>query len=152
LKFNQPTTLNNIKLQIWTSRLLGWCGLKFIYDRWLSMGGTMTNACSAKLNGIGSTGILTNTWISTTWYWQNVNIMAAVKWVHEIIICILKKWLYIMLFMLICKITNGDTYHTVNKDSTVVIAFLVRNKAHTLPYFLTLLERLDYPKDRISLW
>lgn len=151
MKFNQPTTLNSIKLQIWTSRLLRWCGLKFIYDRWLSMGGTMI-ACSAKLNGIGSTGILINTWISTTWSWQNVNIMAAMKWVHEIINCVLKKWLYIMLFMLICKITNGDTYHTVNKDSTVVIAFLVRNKAHTLPYFLTLLERLDYPKDRISLW
>ncbi|KDR07691.1 hypothetical protein L798_02745, partial [Zootermopsis nevadensis] len=64
----------------------------------------------------------------------------------------LMKWIYIVLFMLICKITNGDTYHTVNKDSSVVIAFLVRNKAHTLPYFLTLLERLDYPKDRISLW
>ncbi|XP_047115562.1 glycosyltransferase 25 family member [Schistocerca piceifrons] len=38
------------------------------------------------------------------------------------------------------------------RDPTVVIAILVRNKAHTLPYFLTLLERLEYPKDRISLW
>jgi hypothetical protein len=35
---------------------------------------------------------------------------------------------------------------------TVFIALLVRNKAHTLPYFLTLLERLDYPKERIALW
>lgn len=38
------------------------------------------------------------------------------------------------------------------KNSTVVISVLVRNKAHTLPYFLTCLERLDYPKDRILLW
>jgi hypothetical protein len=34
----------------------------------------------------------------------------------------------------------------------VLIATLVRNKAHTLPYFLTLLENLDYPKDRIAIW
>jgi collagen beta-1,O-galactosyltransferase len=79
--------------------------------------------------------------------------MAAMKLVQGTIICILMKGLYIMvLFMLICNMANGDTYQRGNKDSTVVIAFLVRNKAHTLPYFLTLLERLDYPKDRISLW
>jgi collagen beta-1,O-galactosyltransferase len=79
--------------------------------------------------------------------------MAAMKRVQGTLICILMKGLYIMvLFMLIGKITNGDTYQRVNKDSTVVIAFLVRNKAHTLPYFLTLLERLHYPKHRISLW
>lgn len=38
------------------------------------------------------------------------------------------------------------------KSNTVVIAILVRNKAHILPYFLTCLERLDYPKDRLLLW
>lgn len=38
------------------------------------------------------------------------------------------------------------------KKPTVLISILARNKAHTLPYFLSLLERLDYPKDRISLW
>ncbi|CAG7838617.1 unnamed protein product [Allacma fusca] len=37
-------------------------------------------------------------------------------------------------------------------EPSVLIAVLVRNKAHTLPYFLTLLERLDYPEDRISIW
>jgi collagen beta-1,O-galactosyltransferase len=79
--------------------------------------------------------------------------MAAEKCVQGTVICIFMKMLYIgVLFMLISKVTNGETYQRVNKDSTVVIAFLVRNKAHTLPYFLTLLERLDYPKDRISLW
>jgi hypothetical protein len=35
---------------------------------------------------------------------------------------------------------------------SVVIAILARNKAFTLPYFLTSLENLNYPKDRISLW
>lgn len=35
---------------------------------------------------------------------------------------------------------------------TVVIATLVRNKAHTLPWFLGLIEKLDYPKSRIALW
>ncbi|KAK7094496.1 procollagen galactosyltransferase 1-like [Littorina saxatilis] len=35
---------------------------------------------------------------------------------------------------------------------TVVVAFLVRNKAHTLPWFLGHLELLDYPKDRMMLW
>ncbi|KAK3768426.1 hypothetical protein RRG08_053418 [Elysia crispata] len=35
---------------------------------------------------------------------------------------------------------------------TVVIATLVRNKAHSLPWFLGLIESLDYPKDRIALW
>lgn len=38
------------------------------------------------------------------------------------------------------------------KKPTVLIIILVRNKAHTLPYFLTFLERLTYPKKRIHLW
>ncbi|XP_029658681.1 glycosyltransferase 25 family member [Formica exsecta] len=40
----------------------------------------------------------------------------------------------------------------LSKEPTVLIAILVRNKAHTLPYFLSLLERQDYPKKRICLW
>lgn len=47
--------------------------------------------------------------------------------------------------------TDGDVSAGKNPP-TVMIAVLVRNKAHTLPYFLTLLERFDYPKHRISLW
>lgn len=38
------------------------------------------------------------------------------------------------------------------KKPSVVIILLVRNKAHTLPYFLTYLENLSYPKERITLW
>lgn len=35
---------------------------------------------------------------------------------------------------------------------TVVIAIIARNTAHSLPYYLGALERLNYPKDRISVW
>lgn len=84
---------------------------------------------------------------------DNVNTMAAMKRVEGAIIYILLKWLCIMvIFVLIWKTTNGEHSQIVKKDPTVVIALLIRNKAHTLPYFLTLLERLDYAKDRISLW
>ncbi|XP_039286759.1 glycosyltransferase 25 family member isoform X2 [Nilaparvata lugens] len=38
------------------------------------------------------------------------------------------------------------------KEPTVFIAILVRNKAQTLPFFLTCLERLKYSKSRIHLW
>ncbi|KAI4488630.1 hypothetical protein M0802_011446 [Mischocyttarus mexicanus] len=38
------------------------------------------------------------------------------------------------------------------KKPTVLIAILIRNKAHTLPYFLSLLEQQNYPKNRIKLW
>ncbi|XP_023218835.1 procollagen galactosyltransferase 1-A-like [Centruroides sculpturatus] len=35
---------------------------------------------------------------------------------------------------------------------TVMVAILARNKEHTLPHFLGYLERLNYPKHRMSLW
>lgn len=35
---------------------------------------------------------------------------------------------------------------------TILIVTLFRNKAHVLPYFFSHLDRLDYPKNRISLW
>ncbi|XP_074871269.1 inactive glycosyltransferase 25 family member 3 [Carettochelys insculpta] len=35
---------------------------------------------------------------------------------------------------------------------SVVIALLARNSEHSLPHYLGALERLDYPKERISLW
>ncbi|XP_049818713.1 glycosyltransferase 25 family member [Aethina tumida] len=38
------------------------------------------------------------------------------------------------------------------KKPTIVFSMIVRNKAHTLPYFLSTIERLNYPKERISLW
>lgn len=45
-----------------------------------------------------------------------------------------------------------STCDTISKEPTLLIGVLVRNKAHTLPYFLSLLERQDYPKKRISFW
>lgn len=38
------------------------------------------------------------------------------------------------------------------KDPTILVSILVRNKAHTLPYFLSIFERLNYEKNRIRLW
>ena len=35
---------------------------------------------------------------------------------------------------------------------TVLIVLLARNKAHTLPHFLAMLDGLDYPKDKLRLW
>ncbi|KAG9343139.1 hypothetical protein JZ751_014111 [Albula glossodonta] len=34
----------------------------------------------------------------------------------------------------------------------VLITILARNAAHSLPYFLGCIDRLDYPKDRIAIW
>ncbi|XP_075991068.1 glycosyltransferase 25 family member [Anticarsia gemmatalis] len=48
--------------------------------------------------------------------------------------------------------SDGVTVVESLKVPTVEISVLVRNKAHTLPYFLTCLHNLDYPKDRLHLW
>lgn len=62
--------------------------------------------------------------------------------------------LTILLFspILNCNINDDKNVNYENKYPTVTIAILARNKAHTLPYFLTLLQNLHYPKDRIALW
>lgn len=49
-------------------------------------------------------------------------------------------------------VVSGNDEVVERKASTVLIVMLIRNKAHTLPYFFSYLESLDYPKDRISLW
>ena len=38
------------------------------------------------------------------------------------------------------------------EEPAVMVALLVRNKAHVLPLVLSYLEQQDYPKKRISLW
>ena len=55
--------------------------------------------------------------------------------------------------------TNGNAEYTTGqfelgnrRHPTIMVAILVRNKAHTLPYFLNYFERLNYPKDRMALW
>lgn len=45
----------------------------------------------------------------------------------------------------------SDTSHLYKKPSVLIVS-LIRNKAITLPLFLSYLEEQDYPKDRISLW
>ncbi|XP_069465242.1 inactive glycosyltransferase 25 family member 3 [Ambystoma mexicanum] len=40
----------------------------------------------------------------------------------------------------------------LEKLPTLVIAILARNAAHSLPEYLGALERLHYPKDRVSVW
>ncbi|XP_073439011.1 procollagen galactosyltransferase 2 isoform X1 [Dendrobates tinctorius] len=35
---------------------------------------------------------------------------------------------------------------------SVLIAIIARNAAHTLPYFLDCLDKLDYPKSRMAIW
>lgn len=38
------------------------------------------------------------------------------------------------------------------KSPSILIVTLFRNKAHILPLFFTYLNRIEYPKNRISLW
>lgn len=62
----------------------------------------------------------------------------------------------VLLFIILSAICALDIYvsgyNVERKEATVLIVLLIRNKAHTLPYFFSYLESLDYPKDRISLW
>lgn len=44
------------------------------------------------------------------------------------------------------------SFNSGDKPPTIFVAVLARNKEITLPYFLSLLQEQDYPKDRISLW
>lgn len=46
----------------------------------------------------------------------------------------------------------SDTFSNYDKLPTILIVTLFRNKAHTMPLFFTFLNRIDYPKDRISFW
>lgn len=62
--------------------------------------------------------------------------------------------LIVILFIIkLCK-SDCPVQHitTNNKLPTVGISVLVRNKEHTLPYFLSCLYNLEYPKARIYLW
>ena len=39
-----------------------------------------------------------------------------------------------------------------DEPPTILIALLVRNKGHILPYVLSYLEEQNYPKQRLALW
>ncbi|XP_040180703.1 inactive glycosyltransferase 25 family member 3 [Rana temporaria] len=55
--------------------------------------------------------------------------------------------LLLLLLLLPGPLLAADPSHP-----SLVIALLARNAAHALPYSLGALERLDYPKERISVW
>ncbi|XP_014225568.1 glycosyltransferase 25 family member [Trichogramma pretiosum] len=58
----------------------------------------------------------------------------------------------ILFVLLHIVIITSSEHHANFQKPTVLIGILARNKAHTLPYTLSFLESLNYPKDRISLW
>ena len=49
-------------------------------------------------------------------------------------------------------ISDSEFEPAQDLQPTVMVALLVRNKAHILPWMLRYLELQDYPKSRISLW
>ncbi|CAL4124140.1 unnamed protein product, partial [Meganyctiphanes norvegica] len=56
-------------------------------------------------------------------------------------------------FLFVCYNTIRCSFHQdLIKHPTILVVILARNKAHTLPYFLTMFEQLNYPKDRMSLF
>ncbi|XP_063986859.1 glycosyltransferase 25 family member [Diachasmimorpha longicaudata] len=61
-------------------------------------------------------------------------------------------WTLRSVTFLIIVLWAGDVCYCNLKRPTVLVAVLVRNKAHTLPYFLSLFGNLNYTKERISLW
>ncbi|KAL4717672.1 hypothetical protein ACJJTC_000821 [Scirpophaga incertulas] len=63
----------------------------------------------------------------------------------KVIPCIL------FLTVLFCM-CQSNKYEDIYKWPTIAISILVRNQAHTLPYFLTCLHNLDYPKNRLYIW
>uniref|UniRef100_A0A8C1JDJ7 Collagen beta(1-O)galactosyltransferase 2 n=1 Tax=Cyprinus carpio TaxID=7962 RepID=A0A8C1JDJ7_CYPCA len=50
----------------------------------------------------------------------------------------------------LCLSASHSLTHPVQPK--VMIAILARNSAHSLPYYLGCIDRLDYPKDRIAIW
>ncbi|KAL0280133.1 UNVERIFIED_CONTAM: hypothetical protein PYX00_001518 [Menopon gallinae] len=61
-------------------------------------------------------------------------------------------FVFLSVIILILNQCSGQADVTALKHPKIFIAILARNKEHTIPYFLSLLEEQDYPKDRISLW
>ncbi|XP_029548118.1 procollagen galactosyltransferase 2-like isoform X2 [Salmo trutta] len=68
--------------------------------------------------------------------------------------------MFLWLLVLGAFVSRSECYFSEEKypeeskmqPPTVVIAIIARNAAHSLPYYLGALERLNYPKARISVW
>lgn len=77
-----------------------------------------------------------------------------------------EKWNWLRIInvaVLLCAVSGDVQYKAdvVNEETTeeatlrapsVFIAILARNTAHTLPYFFSYIDRLEYPKDRLYIW
>lgn len=59
---------------------------------------------------------------------------------------------YLIYLIYICTSWAEEVTENYFKTPTVGVAVLVRNKFHTLPYFLSCVDNLNYPKDRMYLW
>ena len=66
---------------------------------------------------------------------------------------------FVLLAFVLYSLTNLTEETTEQRKTdfellnpTIFVAVLVRNKAHTLPWFFGHLEHLNYPKDRLALW
>lgn len=66
--------------------------------------------------------------------------------------CAVKNILLCTLIIKYYGCFGEETYNNSYKWPTIGISVLIRNKAHTLPYFLSCLHQLDYPKDRLYVW
>lgn len=48
--------------------------------------------------------------------------------------------------------SEQQTEEETQRAPTVFLAILARNTAHTLPYFFSYIDKLDYPKNRMYIW
>lgn len=60
--------------------------------------------------------------------------------------------LILLLFCITSYVSCEDSINSSQKWPTVLMCVLARNKGHILPYSLSLLSKLDYPKDRMAMW
>jgi len=76
-----------------------------------------------------------------------ISVQAIAMWLIYLAVCLQGFWGFSTSDENV-KATQRQWMH----EPTVMVAVLVRNKAHTLPWFLYYLQNLDYPKQRIRLW
>jgi len=63
-----------------------------------------------------------------------------------------KQVIFGLLLACVLLCISGQDEEDYQEPPTILVALLVRNKAHTLPMFLSYLEQQDYPKKRIAFW
>lgn len=83
---------------------------------------------------------------------ESLKKLKSLKINSPIIMKLLIVCVTIFSFYLMQLTASNVDFNETEKYPTFVIVTLFRNKAHTLPYFFTYLEQLDYPKSRITLW